>query len=601
LEAFRIFLSAIPCLADRVLERVASTLAEGGEEREEMQAGSHAHQAAAATALARLREGRLIYRNVLYPHLSHTCQDCGEPVVGAYWELVNPVTHVRGVFRTRLVHELLSHRRSSYQEPIVNLSGAIIAMEEHTWDFEALLRILDGLSIPTAVFTELHTRLQPLEPAPVAAENKGGGGTTPVHTILPDLLSQSSNPLLPILHAAVGTQATDLHLRAQMPPRIFLDGRLQDLPGFEQMHLDPLVLPHMIFGLLPPACAGQFRKDKDLETTLDVPGLARFRVNVFQSTGTVAAVLRLVHSGIRSLDALSLPPVLKRVALEKQGLILVTGLNAAGKTSTLAALTNFINETVAGHIVTLEDPIEVVHPHKQCLVSQREVGQDTHSCAQGLRAALRQTPHVIVLSDIFDRATIELALRGAQAGHLIIAGLQAGDIRQGLEKLVYMFPDAEHTSVLWGLASTLKCVVSQQLVPRCVAQGRVALFDVLLQTPEVQALIREGGFVELAALLEAAPPESGMQSKRDTLLQSFRSGVVDYATCLAAADDKSAMTASLRESLQAIRADAEALAGRGRPTKAPRAALHREPVVDYLKVIKVHPTGGGNRSSGGRA
>ncbi|MEB3283699.1 MAG: PilT/PilU family type 4a pilus ATPase [Candidatus Sericytochromatia bacterium] len=413
-----------------------------------------------------------------------------------------------------------------------------------------------------------------------------------------DPLAQSSNPLLPILHSAVRVRATDLHLKAHMPPRMLLDGHLQDLPGFEHLRFDPLVLPQMIFALLPPSSLELFKQEKELETTLDVPGLARFRVNVFLNAGTVAAVLRLVQTGVRSMDAWGLPPVLKRVALEKQGLVLVTGPNGAGKTATLAAMVHFVNETLAGHIVTLDDPIEVVHPHRQCLVSQREVGKDTHSFSHGLRAALRQTPQVIFLSDLSERSSIELAIRGAQAGHLIVAGLQASDIRQSLERLLYAFPQVEHTSVLLGLASVLKCVVSQHLVPRCDARGRIAVFEVLLQTPEVQGLIREGRFADLASVLDAAPPDTGMQTRREGLLQAFRAGLVDYATCLGAFDDKPAMAKALDEVLRAIQEDAGALAGHGRPAPAPRAALHREPGSDYIKVIKVHQTGGADRSQG---
>lgn len=173
MEAFRIYFSAIPCLAERVVERLASALEEGVVDPNDSHAVRRAHQLAAASALTRLREARLVYRNLLYPHLTHTCQDCGESIVGAYWELVNPLTHDRGVFRTRLVHELVSHRRISYQEPVLNLSGTVIALEDHTWDFEALLRILDGLSIPPAVLTELHTLVQPPKQAQLLSK-KGG-------------------------------------------------------------------------------------------------------------------------------------------------------------------------------------------------------------------------------------------------------------------------------------------------------------------------------------------------------------------------------------------------------------------------------------------
>ncbi|MEB3283700.1 MAG: hypothetical protein VKN33_00220 [Candidatus Sericytochromatia bacterium] len=170
LEAFRIYFSAIPCLADRVVERLASAVEEGVVEQGDAQAVRRAHQVAAGSALARLREGRLVYRNLLFPHLSYRCQDCGEEVQGAYWELVNPITNDRGVFRTRLVHELITHRRMSYQESVLNFSGTVVALEDHTWDFQALLRILDGLSTPPAVLAEIQTMLQPVKPSALAAK-----------------------------------------------------------------------------------------------------------------------------------------------------------------------------------------------------------------------------------------------------------------------------------------------------------------------------------------------------------------------------------------------------------------------------------------------
>lgn len=399
------------------------------------------------------------------------------------------------------------------------------------------------------------------------------------------------NPLLPILHAAVRAQAADLHLKAHMPPRVMLDGRISELPGFEQP-LDPVLLPQMIFALLAPEEAEHFRQHLELDTSFELPGLARFRLNVFLNLGTVAAVIRIVPPGVRSFDSLGLPPVLRRVLLEKSGLILVTGATGSGKSTTLAAMIDFINDTLPGHIVTIEDPVEVVHPHKACVISQREVGKDTLGFAPALRAALRQAPNVILLGEMRDRETIELAIRGAETGHLVLATLHTSDAVQSIHRLLHVFNPNEHSAVLAALATVLKASIAQRLIPRIDGKGRLPVFDVLIQTPTVQDAIRRGQLDELYQLVEQGTVD-GMQSTNQGLRDAFTAGMIDFAASLAASENKQGLVMALRQELRAIKEAAEALAGHGRPAPAPanRAGEPRDLENDYIKVIKVHQPG----------
>jgi len=399
------------------------------------------------------------------------------------------------------------------------------------------------------------------------------------------------NPLLPILQAACDAQATDLHLRVMQPPRITLDGRVQPLPGWEHDRLDPVDLPKMLFALLNAAQLEQFKRDRELDTGVEVPGMARFRLNLFLSMGQVAAVLRVVQTTIRSLASLGLPPVLQRIVLEPNGLVLVTGPTASGKSTTLAALVDHLNATTEGHIVAIEDPIEVVHPQKRCVISQREVGKDTHGYAAAVRAALRQAPNVILIGEMRDRETIELALRAAETGHLVIGTLHTTDAVQTLQRVINVFPHHERDSVLVMLSQVLRCCLSQRLLRRVDGRGRVPVFDLLVQTGAVQDAIRKGALDELYTLVDQGAYD-GMVSANQSLLEHFHSGALDAATCLAAAPQRQALAMALRADLRTLRETAEALASHGRPAPAPRAAADAAAASgDYIKVIKMHKPG----------
>ncbi|HEY9721013.1 MAG TPA: PilT/PilU family type 4a pilus ATPase [Oscillatoriaceae cyanobacterium] len=359
------------------------------------------------------------------------------------------------------------------------------------------------------------------------------------------------NPIMPILQAAVKLNAADIHLKAHLPPKAVLDGKVKVIPGFEAMILDPRVLPQMLFALLPADQLQMFKQDREIDTAFDIPGLARFRANIFMNLGTVSAVLRIIQNDIRTTDDLGVPPVLKRIALEKQGLVLVTGPTGSGKSTTLASVINFINETISGHLVTIEDPIELVHPHKNCIISQREVGKDTNSFARALKSALRQAPNVILIGELRDRETIELALKGAETGHLVLSTLHTNDAVQTINRILNAFSPSEQESIRITVANVLKCCVAQRLLPRADGSGRAPLLDILVNTGAVREAIIKGQLDQLYDLIKNGGFD-GMQSTNQGLVSHYRSGVAKYTTAMEIAENKQDLSMMLRSEMRTV-------------------------------------------------
>jgi len=348
------------------------------------------------------------------------------------------------------------------------------------------------------------------------------------------------------------------------------------IPGMENFILDPRVLPQMIFALLPPNMLEQFKVDKEIDTAFDIPGLARFRANIFMNLGTVSAVLRIIQNDIRSTDDLGLPPVLKKIALEKQGLVLVTGPTGSGKSTTLGAVINFINETIHGHLVSIEDPIELVHPHKNCIISQREVGKDTNNFGRALKSALRQAPNVILIGELRDRETIELALKGAETGHLVLSTLHTNDAVQTINRMLNAFPLNEQEAVRLTVANVLKCCIAQRLVTRSDGKGRVPVLDMLVQTGAVRECIIKGQLDQLYKLIETGGFD-GMQSANQGLMNHYRAGVVDYSVCMSTAEDKQGMAMALRSEMRTIKDQADQINAEKRRNTPPPPPPEPEP------------------------
>ncbi|MFS8639472.1 MAG: type IV pilus twitching motility protein PilT [Symbiobacteriaceae bacterium] len=324
------------------------------------------------------------------------------------------------------------------------------------------------------------------------------------------------------LRAALERGASDLHLTVESPPVLRINGDLVDLEG-------PRLRPENIREILEPVLNERARATLDREGTVDLayslPGVGRFRVNVFRQRGSLAAVFRLIPMRVPDLDTLGLPPVVATFCDLAQGLVLVTGPTGSGKSTTLAAMIDRINRTRRAHVVTLEDPIEYLHRHQRSLVNQREVGLDTPSFAAGLRAALREDPDVIMVGEMRDLETIQTALTAAETGHLVLTTLHTPSATEAVNRIVDVFPAGQQNQVRIQLAAVLEGIIAQRLVPSADGTRRYLVAEVLVATPAVRNLIREGKSAQLPAVMETSR-QQGMVTLRDSAGQLLARGLV---------------------------------------------------------------------------
>jgi len=285
--------------------------------------------------------------------------------------------------------------------------------------------------------------------------------------------------LEPILRTAVERGASDVHLKTGRPPVMRYDGELQDMEGFGIF--DSMMLEEVLeeIGALTPRRVAHFHETGELDTAYNIPGLPRFRVNAFRQRGDISFAFRVIPREVPDFASLRLPHGISRLAEEHRGLVLVTGATGAGKTTTLAAIVGHINRTRRQHIVTIEDPIEILHADRSCIVNQREVGLDTESFNQALRRALRQDPDVILIGELRDSETAETALQAAESGHLVLSTMHTVDAAETLGRMIEFFPAIKQPSIRSILAGVLKGVVSQRLLPRADG-GRIAAVEVMV-------------------------------------------------------------------------------------------------------------------------
>ena len=290
-----------------------------------------------------------------------------------------------------------------------------------------------------------------------------------------------------LLRTATEAGASDLHIKAGSYPMMRVHGTL--LPASEERRLEREDTEKMVEAVLSPAQHEKFKERLDLDLAYSVPGLGRFRCNVFQQRGTFGLVFRIISMKVLTIDELGLPPVLKSVAEEERGLVLVTGTTGSGKSTTLAAMIDHINNTRSAHIMTVEDPIEYLHRDHRSIVNQREVTVDTMGFAPALRAALRQDPDVILVGEMRDHETIETALSAAETGHLVFSTLHTLDATETVNRIIAVFPPHQQRQVRLQLASVLKAAVSQRLIPKADGHGRAAAVEVMLATPFIRDCI----------------------------------------------------------------------------------------------------------------
>lgn len=336
-----------------------------------------------------------------------------------------------------------------------------------------------------------------------------------------------------ILHAAVERKASDIHLTAGLPPTVRVDGELVSL-HYEVMRPDHT--RRMIYEALSDEHIQKFEQTHELDFGYAVKGLARFRFNVYMQRGSVAAALRMIPNSIPSFDSLRLPSVVREVSKRHSGLVLVTGPTGSGKSTTIAAMIDDINESRSSHIMTIEDPIEYVHKHKRCMVNQRELHSDTYSFHNSLRAVLREDPDIILVGEMRDLETIEAALTLAETGHLVFGTLHTRNAPATIDRVVDVFPADQQEQIRVLLGNTLEAIVSQQLLPK-LGGGRCAALEIMLGIPAVKNLIREGKTHQMYSVIETSS-SLGMQTMDRSLADLFRQGYVSFEECLQRSVDK---------------------------------------------------------------
>jgi twitching motility protein PilT len=360
-----------------------------------------------------------------------------------------------------------------------------------------------------------------------------------------------------LLRMLVEREASDLHVRAGEPPMMRIHG---ELTRTELPRLTGEDIENLLFAMLTEERKQRFLEFKELDLSYAIRGLARFRVNMFRQRGYIGAVMRLIPIRVKTIDELFLPPVTKELALRPRGLILVTGPTGSGKSTSLAAMIHHINLHERCHIITIEDPIEFMHSDIKSAINQRELGMDTHSFAAALKHVMRQNPDVILVGEMRDLETISLAITAAETGHLVFATLHTTDAPQTVDRVIDVFPPEQQQQIRMQLSVTLQSVISQTLLPRADIGGRIAAFEVMVVTPAIRALIREGKTHQLYTDIQTGG-QFGMQSLDQHLLQLLSERKISY-------EDALAKTSNPRDFEQ------RAARFRGAPAPAPAARTH---------------------------
>ncbi|MCV2350082.1 PilT/PilU family type 4a pilus ATPase [Paucibacter sp. Y2R2-4] len=335
-----------------------------------------------------------------------------------------------------------------------------------------------------------------------------------------------------LLRLMISRKGSDLFLTADFPPAIKVDGKVTKVSP------QPLTGQHTLQlarAIMNDKQAAEFERSKECNFAISPQGVGRFRANAFIQQGSVGLVLRTIPADVPTISSLDLPPVLRQVVQAKRGLVIVVGATGSGKSTSLAAMIDERNTTTYGHIITIEDPIEFVHPHKNCIVTQREVGIDTDSWDQALKNTLRQAPDVILMGEVRDRETMEHAVAFAETGHLCMATLHANSANQALDRIINFFPEERRGQLLMDLSLNLRALVSQRLLPRREGKGRVAAVEIMLNSPLISDLIFKGEVGEIKEIMKRSR-EQGMQTFDQALFDLYEVGKVTYEDALRNAD-----------------------------------------------------------------
>ena len=361
-----------------------------------------------------------------------------------------------------------------------------------------------------------------------------------------------------LLKTTVELDGSDLHITTSSPPQVRVHGHLQRL---KMPEMTPSETKQLIYSVLTDTQKKRFEESNELDFSFGIRGLARFRCNVFSQRGAVGAVYRLIPETIRSFGDLGLPTVLATLAERPRGLVLVTGPTGSGKSTTLAAMIDKINSERHDHILTIEDPIEYIHTHKNCLVNQREVHSDTFSFTAALRAALREDPDIVLIGEMRDLETVESALKIAETGHLTFATLHTNSAAQTINRIIDIFPAGQQSQIRTQLSLVLEGIVCQALLPRADGKGRVVSLEIMVPTPAIRNLIRDDKVHQIYGSMQAGQEKLGMQTANQSLASLYMKRQITLETALNASSLKDELQEMINRGVGVV-----AGAGLGRPT-----------------------------------
>jgi twitching motility protein PilU len=345
-----------------------------------------------------------------------------------------------------------------------------------------------------------------------------------------------------LLRVMISRKASDLFITAGFPPAFKVDGKMTPVSN---QSLTPTHTMELARAVMNDKQAQEFEASKECNFAISPPGIGRFRVNAFVQQARVGIVLRTITTTIPRIEDLGLPESLKDVVMTKRGLVIVVGATGSGKSTSLAAMLGYRNENSYGHIITIEDPIEYVHEHKNCLITQREVGVDTESWEMALKNTLRQAPDVILIGEIRERSTMDHAIAFAETGHLCMGTLHANSSNQALDRIINFFPEERRAQLLMDLSLNLKAMISQRLIPKRDGPGRVAAIEIMLNTPLISDLIFKGEVHELKEIMRKSR-ELGMQTFDQALFDLYEAGLISYEDAMRNADSMNELRLAIK-------------------------------------------------------
>ncbi|MCU0868016.1 MAG: PilT/PilU family type 4a pilus ATPase [Burkholderiales bacterium] len=362
-----------------------------------------------------------------------------------------------------------------------------------------------------------------------------------------------------LLKGMVAKKASDLFITAGFPPAFKMDGKMTPVSN---QSLTPQHTAELARAVMNDKQAAEFERTKECNFAINPAGIGRFRVNAFMQQQRVGMVLRTITATIPRFEDLGIPDQLRDVAMTKRGLVIVVGATGSGKSTTLAAMLGYRNENSQGHIITIEDPIEYVHDHRGCVVTQREVGVDTESWEAALKNTLRQAPDVILIGEVRERETMEHAIAFAETGHLCMCTLHANSANQALDRIINFFPEERRAQLLMDLSLNLKAMVSQRLIPKKDVKGRAAAVEIMLNSPLISDLIFKGDVHEIKQIMQKSK-ELGMQTFDMALFDLFEAGQISYEDALRNADSMNELRLKIKLESNAAKTNVEAITSDG--------------------------------------